>query len=172
MKGARALSPRGLAVFRELYVWRTRTAEAHDRAAFRIIGNEALIALAESTPKDPAALGSIPGVGKDLAERRGREILAAIQRGIEVPEADLPRFPRTARHRSDPSFDSRLERLKALRVRLVGQLDLQPGVISPNWLLEAVARAAPKTIEELGQVDGIRRWQIVQFGNELLGAVA
>ena len=170
MKGARALSPRGLAVFRELYVWRTRTAETLDRAAFRIIGNEALIALAERTPKEAAGLAAIPGVGKDLVERRGPEILAAIERGLQVPESDLPRFPRAARHRPDPAFEGRLERLKALRVRLVGRLDLQPGVISPNWLLEAVARAAPRSLEELGKVEGIRRWQISQFGNELLDA--
>ena len=171
MKGARALSPRGLAVFRELYVWRTRTAETLDRAAFRIIGTEALVALAERTPKDAAGLAAIPGVGKDLVDRRGPEILAAIERGLEVPESDLPRFPRAARHRPDPAFEGRLERLKALRVRLVGRLDLQPGVISPNWLLEGVARAAPKSLEELGKVEGIRRWQIAQFGNELLEAV-
>jgi ribonuclease D len=170
MKGARALPPRGLAVFRELYVWRTRTAETLDRAAFRIIGNEALIALAERTPKDAAGVAAIPGVGKDLVERRGPEILAAIERGLQVPESDLPRFPRAARHRPDPAFEGRLERLKALRVRLVGRLDLQPGVISPNWLLEAVARAAPRSLEELGKVEGIRRWQISQFGNELLDA--
>ncbi|HJR35792.1 MAG TPA: HRDC domain-containing protein [Gemmatimonadales bacterium] len=171
MKGARALSPRGLAVFRELYVWRTRAAETLDRAAFRIIGTEALVALAERTPKDAAGLAAIPGVGKDLVDRRGPEILAAIERGLEVAESDLPRFPRAARHRPDPAFEGRLERLKALRVRLVGQLDLQPGVISPNWLLEGVARAAPKSLEELGKVEGIRRWQIAQFGKELLDAV-
>ena len=104
-------------------------------------------------------------------ERRGPEILAAIQRGLEVPESDLPRFPRAARHRPDPAFEGRLERLKALRVHLVGRLDLQPGVISPNWLLEGVARAAPRSLEDLGNVEGIRRWQITQFGNELLDAV-
>jgi ribonuclease D len=165
------LSPRGLAVFRELYVWRTRTAETLDRAAFRIIGNEALIALTERTPKDAAGLAAIPGVGKDLVERRGQEILDAIARGLELPEADLPRFPRTARHRPDPAFEGRMERLKALRVGLVSRLDLQPGVIAPNWLLEEVARSAPKTADDLGKVDGIRRWQIAQFGNELLEAV-
>jgi ribonuclease D len=171
MKGARALSPRALAVFRELYVWRTRTADALDRAAFRIVGNEALIALTERLPSDPAALAAIPGVGRDLVERRGTEILEAIQRGLAVPEAELPRFPRAARHRPDPAFESRLERLKAMRVLLVGRLDLQPGVICPNWLLEGVAREAPRTLEALAVVDGIRRWQIAQFGPDMLEAV-
>ena len=171
MKGARALSPRALAVFRELYVWRTRTADTLDRAAFRIVGTEGLIALAERTPIDPSALTGIPGVGRDLIERRGTEILEAVRRGLAVPEANLPRFPRAPRHRPDPSFESKLERLKALRVLLVSRLDLQPGVICPNWLLEGVARDSPETLESLAQVDGIRRWQIAQFGSELLEAV-
>ena len=171
MKGARLLSPRALAVFREVYVWRTRTADNLDRAAFRIIGNESLIALAERVPADPAALAAIPGVGRDLVERRGAEILEAIQRGLAVPEADLPRYPRSPRHRPDPAFETKLERLKALRVLLVSRLDLQPGVICPNWLLEAVARESPETLEALAKVDGIRRWQIGQFGPELIAAI-
>jgi ribonuclease D len=171
MKGARALNPRALAVFRELYVWRTGTADSLDRAAFRIIGNEALIALAERQPADTGALAAIPGVGRDLVERRGIEILEAIRRGLAVPETDLPKLPKGVRHRPDRAFDSRLERLKALRVQLVSRLDLQPGVICPNWLLEGVAREAPRTLEALGTVDGIRRWQIAQFGPELMEAV-
>lgn len=171
MKGARALSPRALAVFRELYVWRTRTADSLDRAAFRIVGNEGLIAIVERVPTDPSALTGIPGVGRDLIERRGTEILEAVRRGLAVPEADLPRFPKAPRHRPDPSFETKLERLKTLRVLLVSRLELQPGVICPNWLLEGVARESPETLEALAQVDGIRRWQIAQFGPELLEAV-
>ena len=171
MKGARALNPRALAVFRELYVWRTGTADSLDRAAFRIVGNEGLIAIAERVPTDPSALTGIPGVGRDLIERRGSEILEAVRRGLAVPEADLPRFPKAPRHRPDPSFETKLERLKTLRVLLVSRLDLQPGVICPNWLLEGVARESPETLEALAQVDGIRRWQVAQFGPELLEAV-
>jgi ribonuclease D len=168
IKGARALSPQALAVFRELYVWRTRLAESLDRAAFRIIGNDALFAIAERPPADAAALASIPGVGKDLVERRGGEILTAVRRGLSIPDSELPRFVRAARHRSDPAFEGRMERLKALRAELVSRLQLQPGVLCPNWLLESVAREAPASMEELARVDGIRRWQIQVFGEQLL----
>ncbi|HEX7024925.1 MAG TPA: ribonuclease D, partial [Gemmatimonadales bacterium] len=163
-KGARALSPRALAVFRELYVWRTRTAEAHDRAAFRVMGNDALFVIAERLPRSPAELSGIPGVGRDIAERRGHEILAAVEAGLAVPEDQLPHYPKAPRHRPDPAFEARLERLKALRVRLVARLDLQPGVLAPNWLLEAIAREAPDTLEALARIDGIRQWQIAEFG--------
>jgi ribonuclease D len=171
VKGARALSPRALAVFRELYVWRARTAEGLDRAAFRILGNETLFALAERPPADTQGLGATRGVGREAAERRGPEILAAIRRGLAIPEEELPRFIRGPRHRPDPAFEARLERLKAVRAVLVSRLSLAPGVLAPNWLLEAISREAPASLEDLGRATGIRQWQLRAFGTELLKAV-
>lgn len=170
-KGARALSPRALAVFRELYVWRTQAAEALDRAAFRILGNEAMFAMAERPPATLAELGGVRGVGRDLVERRGADVLRAIQRGLAVPEAELPRYPRAPRHRMDPAYEGRVERLKAVRVELASRFDLAPGVLSPNWLLEGVARAAPRNLDELRQVPGVRQWQLKEFGPDLLAAI-
>ena len=171
VKGARALSPGALAVFRELYSWRARTAEGLDRAAFRVMGNEAMFALAERPPTDVQGLGAIRGVGRDTAERRGPEILAAIRRGLAIPEEELPRYVRSPRHRPDPAFEARLERLKAVRADLVSRLSLAPGVLAPNWLLEAIARETPASLDELRRVDGIRRWQVGAFGTDLLKAV-
>lgn len=168
VKGARALPPRALAIFRELFVWRERTADALDRAAFRILGNEAMFALAEHPPGDLSGLAQIRGIGRDTVERRGREMLEAVRRGLALPDAELPRYARPPRHRPDPAFDRRLEQLKVLRGGLATKFELAPGVLCPNWLLEAIARAAPKDLNELAQVEGIRRWQIKEFGSELL----
>lgn len=172
VKGARALSPRALAVFRELYSWRARVSDALDRASFRVLGNQALFALAERPPADRAGLAAVKGVGRDLADRRGSEVLEAIRRGQELPEELLPRLPRGPRHRPDPVFDSRLERLKSLRTELAAREDLAPGVLCPNWLLEAIARAVPKTEAELLQVEGIREWQVRVIGSSILRAIA
>ncbi len=171
VKGARVLSPRGLARFRELYVWRTQTADTLDRAAFRILGNEAMFALAEQPPGDLAGLARVRGVGRELVERRGSELLEALRRGTVLPDADLPRFARPPRHRPDPAFEDRMERLKVARTDLAGRYKLAPGVLSPNWLLEAIARAAPRDLEALAAVDGARRWQVKEFGKELLLAL-
>jgi ribonuclease D len=170
-KGIRTLKPRALAVFREVYVWRDRVAEALDRALFRVMGTDVLFSLATRQPTTMAELGAIPGVGKETLERRGAEILAAVRRGLEVPESSLPRLERGLRYRPDAAFDSRLERLKTTRTALALRLDLQPGVLAPNWLLETVARAAPANREELAKIEGIRRWQVENLGDELLGAM-
>jgi ribonuclease D len=105
-------------------------------------------------------------------DRRSTEILAAVRRGLEVPESALPRFERGHRYRPDPAFDGRLERLKTTRAALATRLDLQPGVLAPNWMLEAVARAVPTNAEELARIEGVRRWQVENVGDDLLAALS
>jgi len=170
-KGARALTPRQLAIFRELYVWRAELAETLDRAAFRIVGNEALLALAAHPVSGLAELKQFRGVGRELAERRGSQVLAAIKRGLALPEDGLPRYPRPVRHRTEAAYVARLERLRAGRTALASRLELQPGVLAPNWLLERIAQRAPATLEQLGEVAEIRRWQVRELGESLLGFI-
>ena len=171
IKGARDVDRRGLAVLRELHVWREGIADRLDRALFRVIGNEALVALAVERPQDSKALERIKGIGAENTARRGAEILEAIERGLAVPEAELPAFPRHPRFRSDPAFDARLERLKTWRTTAATRIDLPPGLVAPNATLEGVARAVPNTPEELLVVPGIRRWQAREFGPELMAAI-
>jgi ribonuclease D len=113
----------------------------------------------------------MPGISSDQVERRGRDILAAIKRGLDLPDRDLPRVERGPRRVYDAAFDARLERLKAARNRLATELDLQPGVLCPNGTLEAIAKANPDSLEELGLLPELRRWQLREIGGELLAAL-
>jgi len=167
-KGARTLTPRELAVFRELYVWRENLAERLDRAPFRIVANEALFLIAHQVPKEATALKQIRGLGREIREKRGAEILAAVHRGLEVPDSQLPRYSRIRRPRPDPGFEQRLERLKGIRNAESQRLELAPGVLAPNWLLESISRAQPTTRHQLGEIPGIRRWQLEALGDKLL----
>ena len=171
LKGAKALRGRELAILRELWEWREAAARRADRATFRILNNEPMLAMAKSPPADLAALKGIPGVSSDQAERRGRELLAAVRRGVELPESELPRLTRPPRRVPDLAYEERLERLKAARNRLAQEHDLAPGVVCPNGTLEAIARLDPKSSPDLGQVTELRRWQLREFGDELLKAV-
>ena len=167
VKGAKALRGRELAIFRELWEWRDGAARRADRATFRILNNEPMLAMAKNPPTELTALKAIPGVSSDQAERRGRDLLAAVRRGLELPETDLPRLTRPPRRVPDLAYEERLERLKAARNRLAQECDLAPGVVCPNGTLEAIARLDPKTTAELGGVTELRRWQLREFGEEL-----
>ena len=167
MKGAKALRARDLAVLREVWEWREGVARRADRATFRILNNEPMLAIAKAAPVDIVALKAIPGISGDQAERRGREILAAVRRGVELPEDQLPRIVRPPRRQPDLAFEARVERLKTRRNALAQELDLAPGVLCPNGTLEAIARANPGSVEQLQAVAELRRWQARVIGPSL-----
>jgi ribonuclease D len=172
LKGAKALRGRELAILREIWEWREGMARRADRATFRILNNEPMLAMAKNPPTAVAALKAIPGVSAEQAERRGRDLLAAVRRGLNLPESDLPRLPRPPRRAPDLAYEARLEKLKAARNLLARRYDLAPGVVCPNGTLEAVARVDPGTAEELAVIPELRRWQLREFGDELLAAIA
>jgi ribonuclease D len=171
LKGAKALRGRPLALLRELHDWREEAARRLDRAPFRVMHNEVLLAIASAMPTDLDALLAIKGISPDVARRRGTELLAAVRRGLDAPDDSIPTFERTRRPPVDPRFDAALERLKAARNAAAARLDLPPGLVCPNGTLEAIARAAPRTIEELSRLPEMRRWQVEAAGRELLQAL-
>ncbi|MGE5730174.1 MAG: ribonuclease D [Gemmatimonas sp.] len=171
IKGARDLDRRELAIFRELVRFRDGIARELDRATFRVAGNEALFAVAKERPQTLEALAAIKGVPRGIAERRGAEMLAAVRRGMELPEDQLPRFPRAPRWDRDADFDSRVNALRVAREEAAHRLGLDPGFLCAREKLETIARKKPKTLEELAEVPDLRRWQIEVLGPAFLKAL-
>ena len=168
IKGARDLDRRELAIFRELVRFRDGIARELDRATFRVAGNEALFAVAKERPQTLDALVSIKGVPRGIAERRGAEMLAAVRRGMEVPEDQLPKFPRAPRWDRDADFDNRVNALRTAREEAAQRLGLDPGFLCAREKLETIARKRPQTLEELAEVPDLRRWQIEVLGPAFL----
>ncbi|HEY7394089.1 MAG TPA: HRDC domain-containing protein [Gemmatimonadaceae bacterium] len=171
IKGARDLTRRELAVFREVVRWRDSVARALDRATFRVVGNEQLLEVARRKPQRLDALTVIKGMPRGMLDSRGGEILAAVERGLAVPEAELPRFPKAARWDRDPEFDTRTSALKTVRDAAAVRLDLDPGVLCSRDRLEAVARRNPTTREELDAIPELRNWQKAELGEGFLMAL-
>jgi ribonuclease D len=172
IKGARDLDRRQLAIFREVVRFRDGIARELDRATFRVAGNEALFAVVKERPQTVEALAAIKGVPRGIAERRGNEMLAAVRRGMEVPEDQLPRFPRAPRWDRDADFDNRVNALRAAREEAAHRLGLDPGFLCAREKLETIARKRPKTIQELAEIPDLRRWQVEVLGEAFLRALA
>jgi len=173
LKGAKALQPRQLAALRELHRWRETAAAAEDKAPFRIIGNEALLAAARVLPASQSDLAAIPRaeLPPTLARRHGTSLLDAVARAKVIPARDLPVLERAPRPPRDPDFDVRLEKLKAVRNRQAAMLGIDPGVLCGRAGLEAVARLNPRDRAALDAVPELRRWQIAVLGDSLLEAL-
>lgn len=172
LKGARDLSRQELAVLREVANWRDTVAAQLDRATFRVMSNEVLFDLARRAPKSVSELSAIKGMPKGMIERGGADIIAAIRRGLEVPEAQLPKFPRGQRWNKDRDFDEKVARLKAVRDAAATRLELDPGVLCSRERLESIVRSNPKTLEDLAAVPDLRHWQIDEMGEGFLRALS
>ena len=171
MKGARDLNRRELAVLRELVAWRNGAAADQDRATFRVLGNEPLFEIAKTHPRDKAALSQIKGMPRGILEARAPQILDAVARGLAVPDAELPKYPRGLRWDRDPEFDARVSAIKTVRDRIAEQLDMDTGVLCSRDRMEAVARAKPTSLEDFERIPELRRWQVEVLAEGFLEAL-
>jgi ribonuclease D len=171
LKGARDLTRRQLAILRELVTWRDGVARELDRATFRVAGNEVLLEVARQAPRAVEALSAIKGMPRGIVERRGREVLDAVARGLAVPDDQLPKFPRAPRWDRDADFESRVNRLRTARERVAHQLDMDPGFLVSRERLETIARKRPRSVEELAALGELRNWQLEVLGTPLLEAL-
>ncbi|WP_439643669.1 ribonuclease D [Gemmatimonas sp.] len=172
LKGARDLTRRELARLRELVKWRDSIAAELDRATFRVAGNAVLLDLAKVAPTSREALFGVKGFPRGMNDARAAEALQAVLRGNAVAEADLPRFPKSARWDKDPDFDDRVSRLKTVRDGVAAKLDLDPGVLCSRDRMELVARRKPRHVDDLNSIPELRKWQIEVLGAQFVKTLA
>lgn len=171
-KGAGKLKGRSLAVLEELLQLRDRQARELDRPAFKVISAETLLEAAEKRPHTIGELSGIKGMTPGQIQRYGESILAAVATALLVPEDALPRFPRQRREEPADGAKERLKRLKRWREQKSADLDLEPGVLAPNWLLEGIADTDLANIAVFDGIAGMREWQKGSYGKELMAEMA
>ena len=151
---------------------RDRQACELDRPPFKVLSVETLLEAAEKRPRTLSDLTGITGMTPGQIQRFGEKILAAVARALVLPEDKLPHVPRLRRDELTEGTKDRIKRLKNWREQQSSAQGLEPGVVAPNWLLEAVAVAHPVSIAELDGIAGMRAWQQRLYGLELLQELA
>ena len=168
LKGAKDLDGHGLAVLRELHQARETLAIKVDRPPFMILGNEVLVALAVLKPRDSNSILTVKGCTINVVRRAGEAILAAVERGLAVPDSDLPVRRPAPRPRVSGAVQRRSEALRAWRVEAAKLVELDAGVIFPQRLIDRLAHDPPRDLDALARVEGVGRWRAELFGAELL----
>ncbi|MBW4053959.1 MAG: ribonuclease D [Proteobacteria bacterium] len=171
-KGASKLRGHSLAILEELLQLRDRQSELLDRPPFKVLSADTLIEIAESKPRSLHELSLVKGMTSGQLQRHGAGILAAVEHGLTTPESRLPSFPRNGKKEVQERVKERLKNLKTWREKYSLDLGLDPGVMAPNWLLEAVADTQNGVKEELDGIPGMRDWQKGLFSKELMRILA
>jgi len=92
---ARNPKPRVAVLLKELAAWREREAQKRDIPRNRILRDDALMEIAHHAPKNANDLARTRGLGDRMAKGpQGAEILKAVQRGLAVPDSELPHAPK------------------------------------------------------------------------------
>jgi ribonuclease D len=95
-----SLEPAQRAVARELVEWREATAREADRPALSVLPDAPLVEVAKRRPATLERLAQIRGLNESTLRRRGKAILAAVERGRERPgirvDGDRPPPPDAA----------------------------------------------------------------------------
>ena len=111
----------------ELAAWRQQEAQTRDCLAKHIIRDESLLEIARKAPRGEQDLGHIRGFHRKEATRSSKEILAAIQRGLEMPEDQIPRLPELDVYRSPPGVEELLAAYVQVRA---DELKVEPTVLA------------------------------------------
>lgn len=153
VKGLRHLDPANHGIMRELFQWREERAEAMDRPAFKIMGNDVLFAISERRPQARRELCGISGLPPRLLERHGHALLCCVQRGLVHPAEAAPRPPRrTVFDHLRAACD---DALRNWRREIVQATGVNPLVVLPNHVLQRIAEERPEDAAALAGIAGL-----------------
>lgn len=163
MKGNAALDGRGLAILRELAVFRESAALKVGRPTFRVMPDRALVAIAQDPQVD---LKSVTGIGTYGVRRYGKAIAKAVARGLSSKPVDRRAFRKPSPPRPNHEQMDNMKQLKAWRSGHAKRLSLEQALIWPADSLDRLARNPSRQVDELESSD-VRRWQVSEFGESL-----
>ena len=172
VKGARDLTPREVTGLRGALAWRDEIARAKDRAPFRVVGDQVLLEIVVTRPTSIGQLEGLKGLSPRLARQHGEDLLTRLSSVDGLPQEELQPFPRWRGNgpgRPGPEEEAMANRVRDLRTRKAEELGLDRGVLLSNAQIADIVREAPRTLEELKAIPGVRRWQAGVLGTELLG---
>ena len=166
VKGYQELSSRQLAVLNELCAYRDQRARLINQPHFKVVSNQALLAIALDCPKNEHDLKKIKELPLRLFERYAEKLLSAVRVGLQAQPIDLPR-----RQRPDGRFLNRLELLKTWRKQTAEGLQVLSDVILPRDILEEIASQNPQMLSSLQPIMNSIPWRFAHFGAEILNMI-
>ena len=170
-KGAGRLDPRSLGILEALLEMRLEKARQKDRPPFKVMGTSALLSLAQARPKSMNKLSALNILSRRQIQMHGPDILRAIKTGASVPVDQLPQYPRQVRPRQSAAALQKIRRLKRWREKEAKRLAIDPGVFFSNAQIKTLVEAAPPTIERLEAIPDLKKWQIREYGDQLIKAI-
>jgi len=167
-KGAGKLDPCSLAILEALLQCRREIARKKDRPLFRIIGSRSLLDLAKTKPINLKQLEKTGALSPKQIGMYGRQVLVAMNSAIKIAPKDLPVYPRRKAPRVPAAAAERIKSLRKWRDSQAQKLSIDPSLILTKLLISTLAVQRPLKLKDLSRIKEIKKWQIREFGEEIL----
>jgi ribonuclease D len=171
MKETRSVPLERLGMLDALWQWREAEAQRQDRPPFKIVGNQALIELAEQQPATSGQLLQVAALSRGEMDRYGGAILQAVREGKTRPRPDLPERSQRLEEWLEPDVLNRFDALRRWRSKTADARGVAPEIVFPNDVLLEVAKRRPTTLESLQEIAAIGPWKAKTYGPELIQIV-
>jgi ribonuclease D len=164
MPGSQDLTANQLGVLYALCEYRDERAREANLPPFKILSNKILLQIASNRPHTVEDLQQIDGLSPRLVRQHSYGLLEAVERGIELQPVQRNHF----HSRPSDSFIYRLENLRNWRKDTGESLGVPSDVILPRDVLEIIAQANPKQMDELAELMGDLPHRLKKFGPKIL----
>jgi ribonuclease D len=165
IRGAGNLNRQGLAILRELVIWRDEEAKALNRPRSHVVPDLALLTLAQKRPVSVEALRADGALSARAVERYGKTLQAIVENALQIDPATYPPLHQTPRltTREKETF-KKLTGLIALKSELQG---IDPALVGNSSELKTLVKIlhgkkddVPK---QLRQTEGWRKHFLEDF---------
>ncbi len=154
-------SPRFYAVLREVTAWRESEAQSRDVPRNRVLRDDILLDIAAHAPQSEQELARTRGLERNSRSQRTREgILAAVARGLAVPDDQCPLPPR---NKPLPrGLKPVVDLLKVLLKAKCEEFDVAQKLVANSTDLERIAD------DDDADVPALSGWRRQVFGDDAL----
>lgn len=175
IKGAARLSDDDLRILKRLYIYRDEQAREMDRPPFKVFPDKIMLEIATRRPKTEGEFEHMFQRQRAMRRRYGKAMVVAVNEGLQ----DDFQIPQPSRTTKTVSYSRRLrgraadrvfQALKQWRNDKIDSADQYTSyTVASNATLKCIAEVRPFDKEELKGVPNLRDWQLVEFGEEILG---
>jgi ribonuclease D len=159
------LSLRDLTVLAQLCKWRDAEAEKLNRPVYKVIMDEALIAIAKNSPQHKVDLSAM-GLSEKQIHLWGDGVLSAVRRGVAAPLVERRHI-----EAKNDAFLRRLEKLKVWRKKVGLEMGVESDVILPKPYVSAIAENPPKDLDELALIMKGTPSRVKKYGAQILKVI-
>ncbi|WP_439814203.1 ribonuclease D [Zavarzinia sp. CC-PAN008] len=152
---------RFLGLVKALAAWRELEAQSRDLPRGRILKDDAILEIAAHPPKNPEDFRNLRSVPRGVVEGKlGPALLAAVQRGLDMPEDDLPKPEKV--DEAPRGVGPLVELLKVLLKMKCEDHDVAQKLIAGTSDLERIAAS------DTADVPALNGWRREVFGEAAL----